>query len=196
MSIDLSRRQRTIVTVLAVLLFLLVGVQLIRTVATRDLVLHVTPSGAVVKIDGIAHTGTSFKLDEGPHNLEVSASGYLTQSRAFNIVKGKTTSLTVNLVKKTPESLTEYVFRNTIYSNYPQQDIEVLTAKNLYGGVWILGRVLIGGEEERVVLLQKDDTDAGYILYLSGPPFNPTKLNQLPADVQSEISGASAGAAD
>ncbi len=194
----LSHRQKMMLGMAAVLLFLLVCAQLIRTATARDLVLHVSPAGATVKIDGTARTGTGLKIDPGSHVVEVSKDGYLTQSRPFNIVEGKTTSLTVNLVKKTPESLTEYVFRNAVYSNYPGQDIKVLSAKNLYGGVWILGTVLIGGEEERLVLLQQDDTAAGYSLYLSGPPYNVSKLKQLPDDVQSEIKATTAdiGATD
>lgn len=196
-TLNLTRRQKLVLVAAAATLFLFLIARIVNNLAARDLVLNITPSGATVKIDNEVRSGTSFRLDATSHDLSVTKEGYLPKNTIITITKGKTTTLTINLVKKTPASLTEYLFRDAIYPDNPKQDIKVLTSKELYGGAWILGTVRIAGAEKRVVLLQQDtSSDTKYVLYLVGPPFNQSKFKLLPADVQSEINTLSVGAGD
>lgn len=192
----LTQRQKIVFAAAVAVLLLFLAARLINGLSARNLVLTIAPSGATVKIDNVVRSGTSFSLDATSHDLSITKDGYLPKNTIVTITEGKKTTLSINLVKKTPSSLTEYVFRDTIYPDYPRQELKVLSTEQLYGGTWILGTVLIGSEEEKVVVLQKDDSDTGYKLYLTGPPFDQSKFTVLPEDVRTEITKTSMEAAE
>jgi len=68
---------------------------------TGTLTLTVKPSNAVITINKDTKTGSSFEMSPGTYELEVSSSGYYTETEAIQIEKGRTVTRNINLKQKT-----------------------------------------------------------------------------------------------
>lgn len=180
----MKRSQKILVIVLLLGLAVVVVSALFRNPNTGTLQLEVTPKDATVTVDNKPVEGTKWRLIPGSHSVNITKDGYMPENKSVAIVKGKTTKLIVQMSKETPAKLVDTIFRDTIYRDIPAPELEVVTAKSLYGGLWVVGAVEIGDEEVRTVILKKDQSGEFYSLHLVGPPFNPNTLLQLPEEVQ------------
>lgn len=150
--------------------------------------LKISPTDATVVVDDkqLPTASAEIKLSPGKHLVLVSKPGYITQHKPINIKKNQTLKFKLDLPKDNPGNVAVDLIKNTVYKDYPNHKFKLLDTKTLYDGDWVIAK--LAGEEDTVtVILKKDNTTAGYSIFLAGPPFSPNSLDRLPSDVYNSV---------